>query len=51
MSEFINNEHQTGLVAGHPGRVYYEENELTRQLIENINNLNIKESTEAFKIF
>jgi hypothetical protein len=51
MSEFINNEHQTGLVAGHPCRVYYEENELTRQLIENINNLNIKESTEAFKIF
>ena len=48
MSEFLNEGHSTGLVAGHPCRVYYEENDLTRQLILQINDLNIKDDFDTF---
>ena len=51
MSEFLNGGHRTGLVAGHPCRVYYEENDLTRDLIENINNINIQDNFDGFMAF
>jgi len=38
------------LPAGHPVRVYLEENALIRDLIDQINSVNIKENQEAFKI-
>ncbi len=34
---------------GHPVRVYLEENQLIRELIDNINNVNIQENYEFFK--
>jgi len=37
------------LPAGHPVRVYLEENQLIRELIDNINNTNIEENNEFFK--
>jgi DUF438 domain-containing protein len=48
MSEFLDQEHTTGLIAGHPCRVYYEENELTNNLIEKINNINIADDFDNF---
>jgi len=52
MSEFLNNnEDETGLPDGHPVRVYMEENQLIRNTIENINNINIKDNFKQFMMF
>jgi len=48
MSEFLNNDDSTGLVDGHPCRVYYEENKLTKSLIEKMNNIDLSSSFEEF---
>ena len=44
MSEFLNNSDDSGLPAGHPVRVYIEENQLIRDTISNIHNINIKDN-------
>jgi len=51
MSEFLSNSEDEELPKGHPVRVYMEENQLIAQLIENINNINIKENFDQFMIF
>ena len=51
MSEFLNNHDESGLPVGHPVRVYTEENQLIRDLIENITNINIKENFGQFMMF
>ena len=51
MSEFLNN-NSTGLPEGHPVRVYMDENRLIIELIEKINDINIKDEREEFlKLF
>jgi len=51
MSEFLSNNEDEELPKGHPARVYIEENKLISELIENINNINIKENFDQFMIF
>ncbi len=52
MSEFLNtNEDDTNLPAGHPVRVYMDENRLIQNIIENINSVNIQDNFEQFLIF
>lgn len=51
MSEFLGNENPWGLQEGHPVKVYMDENQLIREIIENINNVNIKENFNQFLIF
>lgn len=48
MSEFLTPTSISDLVDGHPARVYQDENNLTLELIEAINNLNIQEDFEKF---
>ena len=52
MSEFLNNndEDDTGLPDGHPVRVYMDENKLIQDIIEKINNTNIKDNYEEFLV-
>lgn len=49
MSEFLTDNPISSLADGHPCRVYLEENVLTKELIESINNINIQEDFETFK--
>lgn len=51
MSEFLNNSDDSDLPAGHPVRVYTEENQLIRDTIANIQNINIKDNNEQFMMF
>lgn len=51
MSEFLNNSDDSGLPAGHPVRVYIEENQLIRDTISNIHNINIKDNFGQFMMF
>ena len=51
MSEFLNTSNDSGLPDGHPCQVYLDENQLIRDIIENINNINIKENFEQFLMF
>ncbi len=48
MSEFLNTSEETGLPLGHPVQVYMDENKLISKIIENINNINIKEEFDKF---
>ena len=51
MSEFLNTGNDSGLPDGHPCQVYLDENQLIRDIIENINNINIKDNFEQFLMF
>ena len=44
MSEFLNTNNDSGLPDGHPVQVYMDENQLIRDIIENINNINIQDN-------
>ena len=51
MSEFLGIEQENNLPSGHPVQVYLDENKLIKELIENINNVNIKEQFDTFMLF
>ncbi len=51
MSEFLNTDNDSGLPDGHPCQVYMDENQLIRDIIENINNINIQDNKEQFLMF
>ena len=48
MSEFLNQGTSSNLAEGHPVRVYLDENQLIRELISNINTINIEENSQEF---
>ncbi len=51
MSEFLDTNNDSGLPDGHPVQVYMDENQLIRDIIENINNIDIQNNFEQFLIF
>ncbi len=51
MSEFLGNDNNRELPQGHPVKVYMDENQLIRNIIEEINNINIKGNFNEFMVF
>ena len=49
--EFLGTNNNSNLPDGHPVKVYLDENRLIRDIIENINNININENFQQFLIF
>ena len=51
MSEFLDTTNESGLPDGHPVEVYMDENKLIKEIIENLNNIDIQNNFEQFLVF